>query len=414
MADRLSQNSQTPLEDEFLGPEEWVQAFSGINLRWEALGILFTYWSFGALSLTDGSSIVATKADRQALFLDYKENAWKCAELARDCSASNPLLVYLLYKHSLLESVHSGDASLAYWRLHADVIAVLTYLGLHNIPPKLSSQVSISLERLDEKGWGCDGKIHATTILRARTTLAFIRDAILEIALGPSPDCNKDALLELKQQQKDAILHFPEAVVYRPHDLLDLTIDAPSLYTKLLVRLEHLQNLFFIERLLRRAESPSSAALVEISIEMVSLTLTFWTHQDRLLGLQSDFEWLVMSYAAPAGGIMCMELLEQSQAHISVRAGLKRSLIVQKLSLLVGFLDWVRSSAPNGDLCSKVKSVIRHVLEETLETVQVLPGGQFDLGVDNWEESLDLDEFFNFDLMDTFDWLRPNGGSIRE
>ena len=63
--------------------------------------------------------------------------------------------------------------------------------------PFLSSTVPLAdtIQDLDDRGWGRNGKIYATTILRARTTLAFIRDAILEIALGPSPDRNKEALL---------------------------------------------------------------------------------------------------------------------------------------------------------------------------------------------------------------------------
>lgn len=141
-----------------------------------------------------------------------------------------------------------------------------------------------------------------------------------------------------------------------------------------------------------------------------------------------------MGFAAPAGGILSMELLKPTlpNGRHSTDPRITRSSIVQKLSLLVGFLDWVNPSAPNGDLCSECKSVIQRVLDQTLITAPSLPesasasasesasaGKQagtadslfaappepLNLG---WEDSPpQLD--FNFDLLDTFDWLRPDG-----
>lgn len=252
-------------------------------------------------------------------------------------------------------------------------------------------------------------------------------------------------------------------------------IDAPTLYTKLLVRLEHLQNLFFLERLSsklltlgvseepHRPSPPSS--LVEISFEMVSLTLVFWTHQDRLDGLHGDFEWLVISYAAPAGGILCMALLQTLEPKTSASLLPSRSNIIQSLSLLIGFLDWVadypRQSAspppPNADLCRIVKNAITHVLDHSLnhsasissQSRSVQSGSGFGSGFNasideprplqaqiqgqiqlqpefqhaqeranehhRSEAEIDLapvewDEMFNFDLLDTFDWCRGLGG----
>lgn len=68
---------------------------------------------------------------------------------------------------------------------------------------------------------------------------------------------------------------------------------APDIYITILVRLEHLQNLFFITRLLVQWGHDSNAELLSVSFEMVSVTLVFWTHMDRLAGLHGDFEWLV-------------------------------------------------------------------------------------------------------------------------
>ena len=87
---------------------------------------------------------------------------------------------------------------------------------------------------------------------------------------------------------------------------------------------------------------------------------------------------------------------------------LSRSIIVQKLSQLVGFLEHIGPTAPNGDLCHSVKCVVRHVLDQELNrsnpsaVQQVYPAAMsFPAG---WNDF----QFFSFDLMDTFDWVRPD------
>lgn len=203
-------------------------------------------------------------------------------------------------------------------------------------------------------------------------------------------------------QENVAVSQFPDILMYRTTDLRDQAVDTPALYTKLLVRLEHLQNLFFIERLMHRETHSISPELIDISYEMVSLTLVYWTHRDRLAGLYSDFEWICMQYAAPAGGVLCLGLL-----HPDLRV--KRSDIVLQLSLLIGFFDWVRPSAPNSDLCTAVKNVIKRVLDQTLNsTVGIIDVQEsfLDTGMDF---STDINDYFSFDLLDTFDWLRPEG-----
>lgn len=126
-----------------------------------------------------------------------------------------------------------------------------------------------------------------------------------------------------------------------------------------------------------------------------------------------------MAYAAPSGGILCQELLEQTAAPdvvpTSGKPGPTRFAIIEKLFLLIGFLDWVSPNAPNSDLCRSCKRVIRLVLEKvTQETppasgapqaVPVFEPWKWDLG----DTSLD----FEFDLLDTFEWLRPELPSIQ-
>jgi hypothetical protein len=204
------------------------------------------------------------------------------------------------------------------------------------------------------------------------------------------------------------IADLPSYIIYRCDDLNNPDVSGRDLFCKLVVWLEHLQNLFFIERLLSKEEGEESGSrLFEISIEMVTLAHLFWTHQNRLRTVEDCTEWSIVSYAAPAGGILCMELLK-GKTYGAMSPVATKANIVEKLGMLAAFLDWVGPASPNADICFRVKKVVRRVLEQAMEapmqTNMLDEGGHWNMDV-----SPDFNSFFNFDLLDTFEWLRPEG-----
>lgn len=120
MAHKLSQNSTCALAEDVVVDvpgsrgDEWLAGLTGTNLRWEALGVLFTYWSFGTISLSENDATIdctrCFRSDRKRLWRGYKESAFRCIELTREMGAGSALCAYLLYKHVLLETYISGDA----------------------------------------------------------------------------------------------------------------------------------------------------------------------------------------------------------------------------------------------------------------------------------------------------------------
>ncbi|EHK18471.1 uncharacterized protein TRIVIDRAFT_125398, partial [Trichoderma virens Gv29-8] len=342
MSFKLCRNSAVPLGESHSDPQKWFDEFSGSNLRWESLGLLFVFWAGGARRLPEMTAI---------------SSDCECIELSRDRANSNVMLAFLVLGHSLLESNESGDAgnlpSMQYWRTHGDLMALTTYLGLHvepNANPKdfsvttqikrqlfaaifthdkvtatftgrpaflsrrfsstplpldmseellLSNPADYSDCRVDENGWSTDGKIYLSTTLRARAKLSYVRDEILEIALQSMDFGGKTALLNLKRREMQIVAEFPSCVLYQPDDLNNPEVSGKDLYAKLLIWLEHLQNLFFIERLLSKEESEEEGSrLFEISLEMVTLAHLFWTHQNRLKTVEDCVEWTTASFAA--------------------------------------------------------------------------------------------------------------------
>ncbi|CAH0052418.1 unnamed protein product [Clonostachys solani] len=456
----IHENTMKSVSDDLSNPNEWIQQFSGPNLRWESIAVLFTLPElFGANGHTAENSRMWSQVSFKKVVLECIDH---CVHLAMDQTGGNLLLLWVCYRRTFLESITLGDASLHCLRSHADCVSISLFLGLHveqptshykptfcsqlkrlllnrvfvidkvisafqGRPPLLSGRyimtplpldisdrhffsgkgdLDAAVQLLDENGWNTNGEVGLATITRARAELGHNREKILEIALGNGWHVNIDTLLDIKARDLAVLSSFPSGLLYSPKDIDNANFDVDIFYGKILIRVEHLQNMFFIERLLLRYNYPDGGELLVVSYDMVTTILGIWIHKDKFTSIRRDFEWLVMAYAAPGGGILCMELLKPtfSGSHPK-NPKITRSSIIQQLSLLVGFLDWVGPDAPNADLCSNCSNVIQHVLDLTLnnfgtpthnDSVDAL--GQFDSTQMN----------FNFDLLDTFDWLRTD------
>lgn len=245
LAQILCENTARPFRDED-DPQAWLDQFTGSNLRWESLGLVWTFWELGTgpIGISDQHQKTAP-GPITTTCLGY------CVDLARSFSQGNDLLLWLTYRRSTMESIISGDASLACWSTHGTTISLLTFLGLHaepgtshykpnlclenkrrlfaycfNIdkvivaftgrPPLLSGRYCSTplpldlsdedlmadeetlqsvVESLDENGWNTRGKVYPATLLRARVMCSYIQDEILELALSPRPKTSLEDLL---------------------------------------------------------------------------------------------------------------------------------------------------------------------------------------------------------------------------
>ena len=113
-----------------------------------------------------------------------------------------------------------------------------------------------------------------------------------------------------------------------------------------------------------------------------------------------------MAFATPSGGILCMELLNPTfKGNHPKDASITRSNIIQQLSLLIGFLEWIDPSRPNGDMCMTASAVMRRVLDHVLNYTAAASENL------SWrpEELDDVQLDFSFELFDTFDWMKYDG-----
>lgn len=114
MANTLCSNSKARFNEDHEDPDEYMGAICGPQLRWEGLGMMFTYWAFSAALTRDvesdpgGQNVVTGRQ----MVLRFTKCVSKCIEICRKLRASpNTVFVFLCFRHVLLESNVSGDAS---------------------------------------------------------------------------------------------------------------------------------------------------------------------------------------------------------------------------------------------------------------------------------------------------------------
>ncbi|KAI9148435.1 hypothetical protein HJFPF1_12267 [Paramyrothecium foliicola] len=473
LGDLLRGNTAQPILEEAATVEEWIAKYTGANLRWESIALLFTYGD-----QPERSNKLTTEGNRR----EGRNSPWRrfalhnlnlCIKLSKmfsdvlSCwvahSETVALLTFMgLHVEQETSSYVPTFTSELRRRLCANVFNIdKAFLGLQGRPPLLCHRYvstsppldmpdeaflgdiesfRASVSEMDELGWNMTGVMSAVTVARGRTVLACVRDELIGMALANKKHISIEDILSIKKKAREAIDELPQCLMYREGDIHDYSIRYDLVYACLYIRLEYLQNLFIVERLLHRRGANTDDELLLISFEMVALTLKFWTHQDRFAGAINDFEGLVMecqlslvfvaneckqvmSYAAPGGGVLSMELLRPtfSGPHHPRKEDMTRSSIVQQLSLLVGFLGWVGPDAPNADLCASCRTVIQQVLDHTFNQGVTLSMEQEQAGLFQHHESNEyaLDEptyrgdaSLGFDLLDTFSWLRSDDLSI--
>lgn len=93
---------------------------------------------------------------------------------------------------------------------------------------------------------------------------------------------------------------FPEKLRYDPDDLADVNIPSNIIFVRILCGVDHLQNLFLVERLLLLHGQLDEGDLIITSFALVSLALNVWTHKDRFMSSLRTFDWLVrrMAYSS--------------------------------------------------------------------------------------------------------------------
>lgn len=110
LARRLCANSSRPFSEQEPDADRWIDQFIGENLRWESLGVLFTFWDRFE---DDGNPRYALphKLKFTGRAFATRESLKLCLDVGTEFSSGNTLLLYISQRCTVAESMFSGDAS---------------------------------------------------------------------------------------------------------------------------------------------------------------------------------------------------------------------------------------------------------------------------------------------------------------
>ncbi|TVY88712.1 hypothetical protein LAWI1_G003833 [Lachnellula willkommii] len=461
IAELLFQNEEYPLPPSPEDGIDWLNTFTGPNLRMEMVGLFFCFLGKAYLSLQDWDPLFKVPENHDR---DRKETAWRmkeCADICRKmCHFSetvNEIVVALSYNLSILESQCTGDEGYSMSHRHGDMITVTITAGLHRLPDYANTPIttaseykrrlfsgiyfldkthsalngippmmgrlycdvkpcldiadeelflpphafSVVVSRLDANGWNTSGNMYDISVCRATWQLCSVREEILEIALGVNVLVTEERVEELRFRSKQVLDGLPDQLQY--YTDADRKIPKEStgkvLFAQACIINDFLQNLFLVDRVSIARGFPNEERLLNTAMELLDMSLMFWMERDKLAPFTSSFDWIITFYGIPAAGVICVELLKNRSMPQNY-LGFSRSDAIQKLTLFIGFLEWIRPTDGNHRLANRLRIVIRRVLDRVLEPPQT-----------DTQRSSEMDAPFDptmlppFDASPDMDWL---------
>ncbi|KAL2061076.1 hypothetical protein VTL71DRAFT_9128, partial [Oculimacula yallundae] len=426
----LCKNAERALQ-EFEDFDDWLASCSGANFRWESLGAVYGALTTSILSLPERDAFFATqrgeRRNRRDFAVEMKDCVQACITLSNYMDLINVPMVALLTKNFILQTVLSGDASLVVWRQLGDLVSSSTALGLHRqidtgrppsylsetkkrlftvifcfdkgsalltgrppalsyrytrfeLPLDLSEEVLVqggqvlqdAVAKLDENGWNQEGQIYNSTATRAHGMFSQVLNEVLELSLGDKDICTAENIDYLMGRIQTIYNNLPSFYSFKLSDLGTPSCSDRKFWRRLCLRLIMLEYRLLLERLAHKEGFLSGQSMVDCAREMLELTVLLWVQRDRFTEHHHDFDWMLMCWGVPSSGVLCVELLKQVKAPHSTKLVLPRSEIVQNLSLLIGFLEWVKPAAGNYQLCGRMKLIIKRILDQILNPGQAM------------------------------------------
>ncbi|TAQ91053.1 hypothetical protein B7494_g587 [Chlorociboria aeruginascens] len=430
----VCKNGETALE-EFEDYEPWLASLSGTNLRWETIGTIFAVLSNALLSLPERDAFFSTqrgqRCNRRQFAVEMKDCVQACIVLSNYKDLLNLQMLALLVKNWALQTIISGETSLLNWRLLGDLVSASTALGLHRqvdseqvtflselkrrtftaifkidkgaslfvgrppalsyrytkfkFPLDLSDEVLVSggedlvkaIKNMGANGYHQTAEIYPSTQMRCQGSLAIVLEDILELTLGDPAEETLDRIQSLLDRINNTYDSFPSFTKFHPSDPSDPAVSDAILAKRISLRLRFLERRLPLERLAYKHSNAAGQNMIDCAREMLELTVLLWVQRDKFTEHHHDYDWLIICMGVPSSGVLCIELLKQTKNQTpDPNIFLPRSEIVQNLSLLVGFLEWLKPATGNYPVLLRMRLIIKRILDQILNSAPPPTGSQ--------------------------------------
>ncbi|KAJ5507800.1 hypothetical protein N7527_009943 [Penicillium freii] len=427
LANRIFQNTSRPMRThKSMSVEEYCSSFTGRNLRWEAVGSIFTLCGMQlVITLDNDPEIIQGSDDPRAkdqLLEQVTVISTICLGFCDQTSSANELLAMLQFNDVMLRTQQYGDSSYQAWRRLGDLVSTIYAAGLHletngnencpfflrqwrrrcfvasfymdkmmatfvgrpplmngrfctlAAPLDLSDEVLIAdgdvlskaISELNSAGWNSKGELHPVSQTRLRYQLAIIREETLEVVLGTREQHNLIQKSEEIQAKSRAIWEStPDQLRYdrRSNDYYhDGWLAIAYFY------LDYLYTCFLLYRAVVKHTNTGQVYLCDVSRRVLAIVIQTNSFRTPMVDLDRHFSWIVLTYGVPSASVLLLELLRQSHEPGPHAVPLPRAELIRNLSVFISFLSWVAGPGHgNYHTCKEAEKKLSRILDQLLD-----------------------------------------------
>ncbi|PGH14178.1 hypothetical protein AJ80_06047 [Polytolypa hystricis UAMH7299] len=437
---KITKNMTVPLQPPSnITFENFCSLYTGENLRWEFIGVIFALAGVAALwpearchsplRLDDGNELhLETFAAEMAAASE------DCMTMCKQYEVINDLMVWLCYAHWVLSSDVLGETSHQVYRQFGDVVANIYAMGLHRYRPP-ESEVSFFLsetrKRVFATAYRSDKNV-ATFLGRPPQLPYHYCDATLpldidDVALTYTGEPLKVELEKLGPDgwhtevtsngklRAGAIIRLQHRTSRLRENVLRLSLgrktenfanevsatyqecketwakiparfrynsdswkalDPMSCTAGLMIYLEYLHAVFQVERIRSREGLGDKKDLLDCSMQAVSAVMDFSKQQTK--AYRASIACIFLFYTFSAAGVLAIELHACTVSNIPMPSSYPRSEIIRSLTVLI---SWFESDDIPGAAykeCVPISKVISKLLDDTLNHQHKSSSGKLD------------------------------------
>ncbi|KAF2873751.1 hypothetical protein BDV95DRAFT_567686 [Massariosphaeria phaeospora] len=428
-------------------PSEFYRTCTGNNLRFEMIGFIL---ATAGRSLLFGPTSFFFKHpqffDKKSQLVDeLLRSSTICVLLCSVISPVNDIMIWMFYENLMLTSMMCGYSGPPTWRRLGELSSQIYALGLHKEsnassslplfilesrrkvfhsafyqdkaistflgrPVRLSKRhtdvrmpldvsdeeligdpeaLDLVIQNLDPNGWDTKGRYLRASWIRMRFISVQYREEILDFALAKLDQCVERQLLDISRRIHTSWDSIPRHLHYRSGCWsANLSFSVGVMLVS--VYLSHWYNEFMIQKLLLDpAALAPNAALLRVSMDLLSTCLTLGSVRDRTYDIQRDFIHTILLYGIPSGSVLATALQEQHRTGQQFPVSISRAEIIRMLSVLISYLEAAahldaggRSGDGNYNLCRKAARTFTRVIDAILDPKPAATPPSADLNLD--------------------------------
>ncbi|PLB51347.1 hypothetical protein P170DRAFT_356191 [Aspergillus steynii IBT 23096] len=405
--------------------DEFYATFTGDNLRWEFVGLIFTLAGLAATTAWNQHQTFLEDRDRDAFAEEMAAASNACIEICNQYDNVNDLVVWLYYTHFSLAADAMEDLSHYVYRLYGELISHMHALGLHRLqisnaeipfflsetrkrlftacyrtdknmamflgrPPRLQDHFCDTdmpldlddgslvldpealkqvLAGLSPDGWGDvpieKGNIRPATAVRVRYMIAKLRERVVVFFVGKKTKTFDEDVQAVYLDLKHLWDTIPVQFHYHTTGFGDKNPATAAI--RVITCLEYLHTISQIERIRCRDSPDAMHNLLDSSMRIVTALIDFIKARKQGGNIQKEYTGVFLLYGLPAAGVLAIELHRCTVSETPLPSCIPRSKIIRNLGLLVSWFEDANSSmSVTQKNCVQVSEVITRLLDETL------------------------------------------------